>query len=178
VLLARKQAIKIRAAVAEGRDPSLEREKQRREPTLGDLAHAYLERHAKSRKRSWKRDAQMIHGYLCRWKTHRLSDISPDDVARLHDMLGNENGRYAANRTLALLRTMFNLARDWRFFLGPNPTEAIKMFREEKRERFLSPDELRRVNQALTEEPDEYWRAYFPLSLLLGTRRNELLAAR
>jgi hypothetical protein len=60
----------------------------------------------------------MIDGYLCRWKTRRLSDISPDDVARLHDMLGNENGRYAANRTLALLRTMFNLAREWRFFSG------------------------------------------------------------
>ena len=47
------------------------------------------------------------------------------------------------------------------------------MFHEEKRERFLSPDELRRVNDALAEEPNEYWRAYFPLSLLLGTRRSE-----
>jgi hypothetical protein len=41
VLLARKQAVKIRAAVAEGRDPSLEREAQRREPTFGDLCDAY-----------------------------------------------------------------------------------------------------------------------------------------
>jgi integrase len=30
----------------------------------------------------------------------------------------------------------------------------------------------------LTHEPNEYWRAYFPLSLLLGTRRSELLSAR
>ena len=52
------------------------------------------------------------------------------------------------------------------------------MFCEEKRDRFLSPDELRRINDALAEEPNEYWRAYFPLSLLLGTRRNELLSAR
>src|SRR5437762_3073017 len=52
------------------------------------------------------------------------------------------------------------------------------MFRKEKRERFLSPDELRRVNEALAEEPNVFWRAYFPLSLLLGTRRSELLSAR
>jgi integrase len=178
VLLARNKAIKIRAAIAEGRDPSLEREAQRREPILGDLADAYMERHAKPRKRSWKRDAQMIEGYLSKWKNRRLSDIGQDDVARLHDSLGKENGRYAANRTLALLRTMFNVARDWRLFLGPNPTEGIKMFREEKRERFLSPAELRRVNDALAEEPNVFWRAYFPLSLLLGTRRSELLSAR
>lgn len=177
VLVARNKAIKIRAAIAEGRDPSLEREAQRREPTFGDLADAYMERHAKPRKRSWNRDAQMIEGYLSKWKNRRLSDIGQDDVARLHDSLGKENGRYAANRTLALLRTMFNVARDWRLFLGPNPTEGIKMFREEKRERFLSPDELRRVKDALAEEPNVFWRAYFPLSLLLGTRRSELLSA-
>jgi hypothetical protein len=48
-------------------------------------------------------------------------------------------------------------AADWRLFLGPNPTEGIRIFREEKRERFLSPDELRRVNEALAEEPNEFW---------------------
>jgi integrase len=178
VLSARREAIKIRSAIAEGRDPSLEREAERREPTFGDLADAYMERHAKLHKRSWKGDALMIDGYLSRWKTRKLSDIGPAEVARLHETVGKENGRYAANRTLALLRTIFNIARDWRLFLGPNPTEGVKMFREEKRERFLSPDELRRVNEALAEEPNEYWRAYFPLSLLLGTRRSELLSAR
>jgi integrase len=120
----------------------------------------------------------MIDGYVSKWRNRRLSDIGLEDVARVHDRLGKENGRYAANRTIALLRTMFNLGRHWRLFNGPNPTEGIKMFREEKRERFLSPDELRRVNEALAEQPNVFWRAYFPLSLLLGTRRSELLSAR
>jgi len=177
VLLARKEAIKIRAAIAEGRDPTWEREAQRKEPTFGDLADAYIERHAKLHKRSWKRDTQMIDAYLSKWRNRRLSDISLDEVARLHDRLGKENGRYAANRTIALLRTMFNLGHHWRLFNAPNPTEGIKMFREDKRERFLSPEELRRVNEALTEEPNVFWRAYFPLSLLLGARRSELLSA-
>ena len=178
VLAARREAIRIRSAIAEGRDPSREREAQRREPTFGDLAEAYMERHAKLHKRSWKRDAQILHGSLSRLKSRRLSDIGPDDVARLHNTIGKEHGRYAANRMLALLRTMFNVAGDWRLFAGPNPTEGVKMFREEARERFLSPDELRRVNDALAKEPNVFWRAYFPLSLLLGARRSELLSAR
>jgi hypothetical protein len=40
---------------------------------------------------------------------------------------------------------MFNLGHHWRLFNGPSSTEGIKMFREEKRERFLSADELTRV---------------------------------
>ena len=140
------------------------------------LRDAYIERHAKLHKRSWKRYFPMIDGYLSKWRNRRLSDIRQDDVARLHNSLGEENGRYAPNRTVALLRTMFNLGRHWRLFDGSNPTEGIKMFREEKLERFLSPEELRRVNEALAEARNVFWRAYFPLSLLLGTRRSELLS--
>jgi integrase len=46
------------------------------------------------------------------------------------------------------------------------------------RERFLSPEEVRRLNDALLDEPDLYWKAYFPLALMLGTRRAELLSVR
>jgi integrase len=54
----------------------------------------------------------------------------------------------------------------------------VKFYRVEKRDSFLSPEEVRRVNEALASEPNPYWRAYFPLSLSLGTRRGELLTAR
>lgn len=70
------------------------------------------------------------------------------------------------------------MAIDWKTFAGENPAARIKMFKEHKRERFLSPDELQRVNDALLQEPDPYWRAYFPLVCMLGTRRSELLAAK
>jgi integrase len=89
-------------------------------------------------------------------------------VARLHERLGRENGRYAANRTVALRARMFNLARDWGYLNGDNPASRVKFYREEKRDRFLLPEEVRRVNEALASEPSLYWRACFALSLLLG----------
>jgi integrase len=55
---------------------------------------------------------------------------------------------------------------------------CIKLFREQRRERYLSPEELARVNQALLEEPDWRWRAYFPLALMLGIRKSEPLPMR
>jgi len=43
---------------------------------------------------------------------------------------------------------------------------------------FLSPDELKRVLASIEAEPDEKWRAYFVLLLLLGPRKSELLEAK
>jgi integrase len=175
---ARQEALKIKGAIAKGEDPSLERKQDREALTFGQLAALYLERHAKQHKKSAHRDEQMIASYLARWKNRKISDITRDDVVRLHQALGTDHGRYAANRTAALLRTIFNRAADWGLLMGRNPAERLKLFREEKRDRFLSPDELGRVNKALLEEANPYWHAYFPLSLLLGARRTELLEAR
>jgi integrase len=96
----------------------------------------------------------------------------------MQNVLKVERGLYESNRVAVLLRTMFNIARDMQLFDGDNPAARIKLFREDKRERFLSPEELQRVNAALAQEPNAYWRAYFPLSLLLGTRKTELLSVR
>jgi hypothetical protein len=126
VLLARNEVIKIRAAITEGRDPSRERDVQRREPIFGDLADSYIERHAKLHKRSWKRDTQMIGRYLSKWRNRRLSDISLDDVARLHDRLGKENGCYAANRTIALPEQCSTLAVIGAFSMGRIQQRASK----------------------------------------------------
>ena len=103
----------------------------------------------------------MIEGYFAKWHGRPLKEITTDEVFRLHQRLGKENGRYAANRAVALLRTMFNLARDWGHLEGANPAARIKFYHEEKRDRFLSPEELRRVNAALVDEPNPYWRGVF-----------------
>ena len=40
----------------------------------------------------------------------KLSDISHNDVSKLHSTVGWEHGQYAANHLLRLLRHMFNCA--------------------------------------------------------------------
>src|SRR2546428_831967 len=87
---------------------------------------------------------------------------------RVRGRVRRHNGQYPANRGLALPRAMFNLARTWGLASGDNPATGIRAFHEEKRDRFLVPDELGRALVAIDQEPDWRWRAYFRLALLLG----------
>ena len=178
VLLARRKALEVKAAIAQGRDPSEERQAEQAELTFRELAQIYIERHAQQHKRSYKQDELILAKHLAHWNGRKLSATTPEHVVKLHQVVGRDSGHYAANRLVALLRTMFNLARDWGYLKTDNPAQRVKFFREEKRERFLSSEELARVNEALLEEPNLYWRAFFPLALLLGPRRSELLSAR
>jgi integrase len=89
------------------------------------------------------------------------------------------NRREVANHTLRLLKSMFNrAAREFGMFSGDNPAVGVALFKEKQGTRFLSTDEMRRMVRALEAEQDACWRTYFMLALVLGTRRNELLAAR
>jgi integrase len=179
VLFARQKALATKAAVAEGKDPSAERKSLNAESTFAILASRYLNEYAQPHKKSWREDKRRIEAHLLpRFGTRRMSDIQPDEIVAMQQTIKRDRGLYESNRVAVLIRTMFNVARDLRLYTGENPAGRIKLFQEEKRERFLSPVELLRVNEALTKEPNKYWRAYFPLSLLLGTRKTELLSVR
>jgi integrase len=178
VLQARKRALEIKTKVVNGEDPFAAGEDARRQMTFGELAQAYLERYSKPHKRSWKRDETRLNAHFGRWRTRRLADISREEIGRVQREMAEQNGQCASNRATVLLRSVFNWAINERLFAGANPATGLKFYKENKRERFLSPDELRRVNEALMVETDWRWRAYFPLVLLLGLRKNELLSAR
>jgi integrase len=178
VAQARHKWVEIKDRVARGEDPTTERKREREESTLGDLIDAYLKDGEVRGLRSLPRARRRLEQHVARWRTRKASDISRDEVARLHAKIAEERGHVIANRTVTLLRTVFNYGADRGLFKGENPAGRIKLYREQRRERFLNADELTRVNEALAAEPNEYWRAYFALALLLGTRRSELLAAR
>jgi integrase len=75
---------------------------------------------------------------------------------------------------------MFELARRWGFVPEghPNPARDIDHFKEAKRDRWVTPEELPRLAQAINEEPNESARFALWLYLLTGARKSELLAAR
>jgi integrase len=110
------------------------------------------------------------------WDDRRISDISAAEVLKLQQKIAQEHGQIEANRSLELLRAVFNKAQRWGI-AKDNPAVGFDRFREIRRDRFLSDDELRRLNAALSEE-SEPWRSYFSLLLLLGVRRSELAGAR
>jgi integrase len=158
-------------------DPAEERRKLRAQPTLDDLFKYYLEQHAKvhKRERSWQDDEKQYRRYLTDWRTRRLATIRQSDIKTLHTKLGTDHGHYAANRLLALLHKMFNEAAGMGF-TAANPAHGVRKYREESRERFLQPDELRRFIVALDAEPDANMADVFWLLLLTGARRGNVCA--
>ncbi len=108
----------------------------------------------------------------------KASECSREIVSKWHQRLGSDHGRYQANRSLALLSSIYGWAIRLGYWNGPNPARAIQRFREEPRSRFLNTSELARLHVALDEEANVFWRAYFRLALLLGARRSELLGAK
>lgn len=174
---AQRRTRQMLADIGNGVDPREARRTAREEPTLSVLFAHWLENHAKQYKRTWAEDERQYNVFLKPLASRKLSSIKKADVQALFSRVGRDNGHYAANRLLALVRATFNKAADIGF-TGPNPTAGIKKFREEKRDRFLHGDELRAFFASLAEEQHAILRDFFMVSILTGARRSNVQAMR
>lgn len=109
---------------------------------------------------------------------HNVSAVTRADIARLHHSL--RVTPYQANRVLAVLSKMLSLAEPWGLRAdGSNPCRSVEKYRETKRERMLSADELSRLGAALAQwHGSPYVAAAVRLLVLTGARLNEILTLR
>jgi integrase len=181
---AREMAMQILSAVARGQDPQSDRMAAREAPTLLDLWHRYSTEHLPRKKASSGiDDIQKARDYILpRLGRRKVAEVTRADVHDLHRELADRP--YQANRVLALLSKMLNLAEAWGYRPdGSNPCRHIEKYKERARQRYLSNDELRRLGVALDElEANSahgvYAAAAIKLLLLTGARVNEVLQAR
>ena len=144
--------------------------------TLGALFDHWLETHAKLHRRTWPEDQRQFNLHLAHWQARRLSSVSRSEVQALHARIGRESGKYAANRTVELIRALFNKA-DSIGYRGDNPADRIQRFAEPSRDRFLHPNELPSFWASLSQEP-ALFQDFFMLALLTGGRRRNVQAMR
>jgi integrase len=175
---AREEARQLRADVRNGGDPLADKEDRRNAPTISDLALDYLEHHALVRKResSIAEDKSMLNRTILPGIGKlKVADVNRDDIEKLRNQL--RETPYRANRVLSLLNVMFNRAVDkgWR---PNNPCRGVERFHEEKRERWLDPEELNRLSQALYHHPNQSSANAVRLLILTGARRGEVLSAK
>ncbi|MFN2446733.1 MAG: tyrosine-type recombinase/integrase [Vicinamibacterales bacterium] len=112
---------------------------------------------------------------VARWGGHRLKDIKRRDVRDLLDEIA-VRAPIMANRTLGLIRKMFNFAieREW---LETNPCHMVKPPGDERqRDRVLSEDEIRSVWTAVERESALIF-TLFKLRLLTAQRGGEVQGA-
>lgn len=174
---ARERALQLRGRILDGHDPLEERERDRTEPTLGDLAARYFEQYAAHHKRpsSIRDDRYMIEKIIVpKLGKLRVKSIGKKDIESLHTAL--KTTPYRANRVLALLSKMFTLATQWGL-RGDNPARGVPRFHEDRRERWLSEEEVRRFSNSLDNYSHQNAANALRLLLLTGAREGEVLRA-
>jgi integrase len=148
---ARDRARKLLGAVADGQDPAGALADKCGSTSVSEAAKEFLTEHVatkrKSRTVSFYRHALMSH-VVPKLGRRRLRDVTKAEVSRLHNSM--RATPYMANRTVAALGSLYSWAG--RRGLVPeefNPTRRLEKYRESRRERFLSGQELQRLGDAL-----------------------------
>ena len=178
VAAARERARSLKRRVNLGDDPMQERHDERTAPTVADLCDCFERDYLPKRRPATQRDYLSILNIYVRPKLARtkVADLLHSDIDLLHREI-SKRAPYRANRTVAVISRMMNLAMIWGWRID-NPARGIERAPEVKRNRFLSSAELVRLTRALRSHPERTSANAILLLLLTGARKNEVLGAR
>lgn len=180
---AREIAGKWLRQVADGKDPADERKKQRAAETFAQFAERYMSDYAKGTKKASTLVTDrinLVQHLLPAFGRISTTAISRYDVIRLHQGMKATPG--AANRSLALLSHMMNIAEKWGIRAdGTNPCRHVEKYKERKRDRYLTSTELKRLGAVFSEAEksgaeSQSVIAAIRLLIFTGCRRGEILS--
>ncbi len=191
---AREHAIRVLAEVELGNDPQTVRTRTRETLTVAELCDLYLLEGVATKKPSTValdriRIARHIKPLI---GTVRLTALTTGMVERMmHDIAEGKvraeatphtrGGPGAASRTVGLLSGIFAFAIR-RGLCAESPSKGVKRYRDQSRERFLSPKELGQLGDALAASEasgaNPSHLAIIRLLALTGARKNEIRCIR
>lgn len=182
---ARKQAGDHVAAIRNGLSPAEQRAKTRAVPTVNAFADTWLEAHVDAK---LKPSTAQLYRVILRTVILpalgklRVDQVTEEHVERMHRAAARTP--YNANRAVAVVSSLMKFA-ERRKLRGAhsNPARGLERYREDKRERFLSREEIVRLGSALanptiTAKHSPFALAAIGLLLLTGMRRDEVLKLR
>lgn len=174
--LARDEAKKLLGDICRGDDPSAIRKGNKSMLTFAEFTEEYKS-YAKNDKKekTYKEELKLLNSILLkRFGSCPLDKITTRDFQQLHHDYRSRT--YQANRIWSLLHRMYNLAIEWER-VSYNPVSKVKKYKEEKRNRWLNEEELKRLYKVLKSYRDQKVANFICLLLLTGSRKNEALKA-
>ena len=165
------------ADVRHGRDPSAEKATDRKAPTVKQLCGQFIEDYSKTRNKPYTVETNQLYidkhivPILGSMKVH---EVTRADVATLMKRMAKSP--VAANRVLACIRKMFNMAEVWGHRPdGSNPCRHVPKYPEKGNTRLITDEELVRLFAYLDRADVEGLEHPF---LTLGIRLQFEFAAR
>lgn len=175
-----REAVKC---LANGKNPTTEQQRAKMESrtanTVNDLIMEYLEKWAKPRKRSWREDERILKRDIASSiGKYKVKDVTKKDILIILDQVISRGASIAANRTLAVIRRMFNFALE-RDIIPTTPCYGIKApTKENKRDRVLSFEEVKFFWQGLDSAGmSELTKLALKLQLATAQRIGEIVAS-
>lgn len=171
--------LQLKSGIDPSEDKRLEKVSNLEALTMNQLINEYIEKWAKPRKRSWKDDQRVLTGRVAKkWGNAKAKQIKRRDVVLFLDEI-SKDAPIMANRTLAVLRRMFNFAIE-RDILEASPCSQVKMPAEEnRRERTLSEEEIQKVWFALDKTNMDFsTKLALKMGLITGQRKGEIISLR
>lgn len=150
---ARARAKVILGYVVHGQDPAGQKTTERTAPTVAELADRFMTEHVEPKRKGGT--AQFYRDILDRivkpsLGTTKVDKLSRQQVGKLHWSLAGTP--FQANRMLAVVGSMYAFAERSNIVPeGVNPARRIEKFKESRRERFLTVEELERLGGAIRE---------------------------
>lgn len=187
---AREHARRALAAAAMGEDPQGIKAERRAEMTVAELCELYMaEGTATKKSTTLQLDRIRIDRHINpRLGNRKVTDITRADIQRLMIDIGSghvrgsatphtRGGKGAASRTVGFLGGVFTFAME-RDLITTHPTRGVKRYKDNRRDRFLSPAEMARLGDVLIEMEkdggDPRHINIIRLLLLTGARKNEI----
>lgn len=144
---ARAIAQDMLADVRRGEDPSAAKLAMRQAPIVAELCTQYLEEYSRPRNKpnTVKRNESLIKQYIVpNLGRLKVPEVVRPDITGL--MRAMQEVPVSANRALACIRKMFNLAEVWEYRPdGSNPCRHVPKYPEKGKTRFITNDELSRI---------------------------------
>lgn len=165
--------------VALGRDPSLEKKQSKKEATINQIFKACQKECWKDS--DWSKEVtRLFYSEIepC-FGGSRMSEITASDIRGWH--ASYKKVPYTGNRALQVFSKLFSYAeeKEWRP-QNVNPCRIVKPYKEEKRDRFATPKEIKLLGKILEREKDFHRReaAFIYLLIYTGARPKDIEKAK
>jgi integrase len=154
---------------------------RREELTFGECVEEFIKRKIPKLKNPAYTELRMRQGvkrdFPASWTKRKLSDISRKEIIDLRDKIGAKHPALA-NAAVRTVKFLFYHALDNELWKGENPAARVKLFPRRTRDRFVQPDEMPRLFEAMMSEPNPDLVDYIKLALWTGARKNDIFSMR